>query len=467
MQAQLTHQAFHDALTGLPNRSLFIDRLERAIQRSTRTPSEVAVIFLDLDNFKVVNDSLGHIAGDELLVNVGRHLSSLFREIDTVARLGGDEFTILIEDADGLRQVLKVTERIMAALKEPMMIGQRPVTITASIGVALGGVAASAEDVIRHADLAMYTAKGKGKRRVAVFKPTMHFEALYRLEVEHELRAAIEQGQLSLRYQPEIILATGAVFGVEALVRWEHPTAGTRLPANFIGVAEETGLIVPLGEQVLRRACIDTAAWLAAFDLPDTFALSVNLSPRQFRDPGLVSMVEAAMADAGLHPSRLILEITESILADEPEQVAETLQRLCDLGLQIAVDDFGTGYSSLGRLRHVPVDFLKIDRSFIAGIGTDTADTALVRSMIDLAHALETQVVAEGVETAAQAMLLHELGCDVAQGYLYAKPLLESDITTFFRSTAVARDSRQATSMPVDTSAIRPMSDNAGYDSQP
>jgi len=279
----------------------------------------------------------------------------------------------------------------------------------------------------------MYTAKGKGKARIAVYNPAMHLEALHRLEIEHELRAAIAGGQLSLRYQPEIVLATGEVFGAEALVRWEHPTAGTRLPADFIAIAEETGLIVPLGAWVLRHACLDAANWLATSELPDSFALSVNLSPRQFRDPQLVSVVEAAMTDAGLHPSRLILEITESILADEPDQVTETLQQLCDLGLRIAVDDFGTGYSSLGRLRHVPVDFLKIDRSFIRGVGSNVADTALVRSMIELGHALGTQVVAEGVETREQETLLRELSCDVGQGYLYAKPVPESDIRAYLQ----------------------------------
>lgn len=437
LEAEVTFRAFHDSLTNLPNRALYLDRLEHALRRSARSPSSVAVAFLDLDNFKVVNDSLGHVAGDALLVEVALRLSGAIRDIDTVARLGGDEFMILIEEADGLGQVLHVAERIMTALQTPIMIGQRPVIVTASTGIVLGEAHISAADMIRHADLAMYTAKDNGKDRVVVFNPAMHLHALHRLEIEHDLRVAIDHGELSLRYQPEIALATGALFGVEALVRWEHPDGVTRLPADFIAVAEETGLIVPLGAWVLRHACADAARWIAASDLSETFALSVNLSLSQFRDPLLVSVVRESMADAGLQPSRLILEITESILADDPDHVAETLQLLRDLGVRIAVDDFGAGYSSLGRLRRIPVDFLKIDRTFSTRIGTDVADTALMSSMIDLAHALGKQVVAEGVETQAQAMLLHELGCDVAQGYLYARPLLESDIPALW-STQMA-----------------------------
>jgi len=435
LESEVTFRAFHDPLTGLPNRTLFLDRLAHALRRSAHRLSSVAVIFLDLDNFKVVNDSLGHSAGDGLLIDVATRLADAIREFDTIARLGGDEFTILIEDVVDIGEVMQVAERVQDVLREPITLGDRPVSVTGSMGIALGRGQLLAEDVIRDADLAMYTAKTAGKDRIAIFDPVMHEQALHRLEVGHALRLAVENGHLSLRYQPEMILATGDVFGVEALVRWEHPTDGTLLPSDFIAVAEDIGLIVPLGTWVLQQACRDAANWIATFDVADSFAVAVNLSPYQFRDRGLVAVVEAALADATLHPSRLILEVTESILADDPDHVAATLQTLSERGVRIAVDDFGTGYSSLGRLRHFSVQFLKIDRSFISGLGDDSADSVLVRSMIELGHGLGLQVIAEGVETDVQARVLQELGCDIAQGYLYAEPRSACDIAALWVST--------------------------------
>lgn len=433
LEAEVTFRAFHDPLTNLPNRALFLDRLAHALRRSARRPLSVAVIFLDLDNFKVVNDSLGHSAGDELLIAVAARLSMMIRAFDTVARLGGDEFTILIDDVGGIGEVTQVAERVLTALRDPVILGERPFIITGSVGIALGSSNLSAEDVIRDADLAMYTAKGSGKDRIAVFDPEMHLQVLHRMELGQQLRDAIESGNLSLRYQPEITLASGTIFGAEALVRWEYASDGTLLPDEFIAVAEETGLIVPLGTWVLNQACLDTANWIETGNPPATFAVTVNLSPFQFRDAGLVAVVQAALAQAHLHPSRLILEVTESVLANDADQVVATLHQFRDAGVRIAVDDFGTGYSSLARLRHFPVDFLKIDRSFISELGHDAADMVLVRSMIELGHGLGLQVIAEGVETEAQEDVLHQLGCDVVQGYRYAKPLPGHDIALFWQ----------------------------------
>lgn len=431
LEAEVTHQAFHDTLTGLPNRALFLDRLTHALLRSSRAPASVAVLFLDIDNFKIVNDSLGHAAGDVLLSEVGNRLRLALREGDTVARLGGDEFTILVEDVEGIEQVLVVADRLLEALRQPVMLDDRAVPITTSVGITLGAAHLSAADLIRDADLAMYRAKGDGKNRFAVFDPAMHLQALHRLEVEHDLRIAIERQQFTVLYQPEVTLDTSSMFGFEALVRWEHPTYGTIPPAEFIPIAEETGLIEGIGRVVLREASHRAASWLESFTLPDRFAMSVNLSPRQFRDPHLVEGITTILKETGLPPRYLMLEITESSLMDDPERSTAILRAIHDIGVQIAIDDFGTGYSSLARLQRFPVAFLKIDRSFVWQLGDEASGSVLVKSMIDLAQAMGMQAVAEGVETEEQEQLLRTLGCDIGQGYLYARPLDAAAATSF------------------------------------
>jgi diguanylate cyclase (GGDEF)-like protein len=422
-QQTLTDQATHDGLTGLVNRILFRDRLEHALARAKRQQKSVAVMLLDLDGFKRINDGLGHSAGDDLLMEVGRRLKSVLREADTAGRLGGDEFAVLIEELQQPDDVRHVADRIMATLRSPFVLENKELTVLGSIGVALSGDdVQTSEDLLRNADLAMYAAKEQGKGRVAVFEPGMYDIVMQRISMEEELRRAVANEEFVLHYQPVIELATNNVTGLEALVRWQHPQRGLVPPAEFIPVAEETGLIVPIGRWVLREACRQVAAWQADRAVPLTVRISVNISVKQLEDPTFVSDVGQALRESGLSPKSLILEITEAVLARDPIATDALLKGLKKVGVQVAVDDFGVGYSSLNYLRRLPVDIVKIDRAFVGDL-SGPAEMALTSAIIALSKALKLQTLAEGVERTEQAGELRALGCDSAQGYLFAKPL--------------------------------------------
>jgi diguanylate cyclase (GGDEF)-like protein len=419
MVADAMHQAVHDALTGLPNRVLFSDRIDHALAGAQRRGTRVAVLFLDLDNFKVVNDSLGHEAGDKLLVAVAERLAGALRACDTVARFGGDEFGILLEDVSAVRDAERVAEEIGALMREPFVVGARQHVIGASIGIALSGPSSNTPDaLVRDADAAMYRAKLRGRAGHEVFDEEMRTRALARLRTEDELRHAITAGELCLVYQPIVSLTDGLVVGAEALVRWQHPERGLLAPREFIAIAEDSGLIVPMGDWVLREACRAAAAW----DAEQALYVSVNLSPRQI-GPRLIDAVAAAVTESGLEPGRLALEITESVLLEDSDTAHGTLKALKALGTQIVLDDFGTGYSSLGYLKRLPLDGLKIDRSFVGGLGTDADDSAIVSAVAGMAGSLGLTIIAEGVETVAQVAELRRLDCQRAQGYHFAGPL--------------------------------------------
>src|SRR5215212_345447 len=440
LEQQLHHQAFYDPLTGLPNRALFMDRLEHALTRANRRNFGVVVLFADLDDFKVINDSLGHTAGDQLLKMVSERVKSCLRPEDTAARLGGDEFTILVEDVASVGEGVQIAKRIAEVLDAPFALEEQGVFITASIGIALNDfIEERAEDLLRHADLAMYRAKQSGKARYEVFEPSMSTEALRRLRLENELRRALERQEFKVYYQPILALDGGRIAGAEALVRWEHPQRGLLLPEEFLPVAEDTGLIAQIGEGVLREACLQMRAWQRRYPSSASMTVSVNLSPRQLFRPELVAEI---MAEAEIGPGSLQLEITEGMLASNGvHSPINTLRSLKDLSIQLAVDDFGMGYSSLSYLKRFPVDFLKIDRSFIAGLGQDidyaSKDGQIVAAMIELTHALGLEAIAEGVETAEQLAQLRNMECDLAQGNYFSEPLpsealsvlLEEDLT--------------------------------------
>jgi diguanylate cyclase (GGDEF)-like protein len=418
------YKAFHDGLTGLPNRNLFLDRLQQALDRSSRDRVLRAVLFLDLDNFKVVNDSLGHKAGDELLTEVAGRLRACLRPADTAARLGGDEFVVLLDGVTGIGDATRVAERIAEVLERPIELGERQVVVGASVGIALTADHESEPDVmLRNADVAMYEAKKAGKGRNEVYDPDMFAQALRRLDLGNDLRRAIEQEELRLYYQPKVRLGTDSITGVEALVRWEHPERGLILPDEFIPLAEETGAIVPLGWWVLREACRRAREWGEQYPPALPLGVSVNVSGKQFQEADLVRGLAGILQEVGLEPSRLQLEITESVVMADTEYAAGLLRGLKGLGVKIAVDDFGTGYSSLSLLRRFPLDELKIDKEFVDGLGRIDQDEAIVRLVIDLSHALGLEAIAEGVETAEQLARLREMGCDQAQGYYFWESL--------------------------------------------
>jgi diguanylate cyclase (GGDEF)-like protein len=426
LKEELRHRAFHDSLTGLPNRTLFTERVAHALARRDRSPTPLAVLFLDVDDFKTINDSLGHTAGDQVLRIVADRLRRCLRPSDTVARLGGDEFGILVDDMADAGDALVAAERILAALSEPAFLEGREVSIRASLGITLDAHGHRAETLLRNADLAMYMAKRRGKSRYQVFEAGMHAEMVERLELTAALTRAIEQRQFILEYQPIVNLGSGAIEGVEALVRWRHPTRGLLSPADFIPLAEETGLIVPMGWAILREACARAARWHGSAGLP--LAVSVNLSPKQLTDPQLVAGVRATLEESGLDPGALILEITEDVLMHEVETTMRTMRELKALGVHLAIDDFGTGYSSLSYLERFPVDMLKIAKTFVDGLGNGTERSTLVEAVIRLGEALGLRTVAEGIETAEQLDRLRGLRCEQGQGYLFARPLDEAGI---------------------------------------
>jgi diguanylate cyclase (GGDEF)-like protein/PAS domain S-box-containing protein len=423
-ERQLTQQAFYDALTGLPNRVLFGDRLAQALVRAGRRRDAVGLLFLDLDNFKLINDSLGHQVGDQLLVEAAARLRACVRDQDTVARLGGDEFVVVLELLGGEDDALPAAKAIVHQFSRPFVLDGREVVVTVSIGIAVSNAGLEqAEILLRNADVAMYRAKSDGRARYVMFDPSMHTDSLARLELENDLRQALQHDELRVHYQPIVRMESRKITEVEALVRWQHPTRGLVFPGEFIPVAEDTGLIIPIGMWVLEEACRQVAAWHRQFPNQPPLILSVNLSPRQFQQPSLVADVAQALSKSGLPGSCLKLEITEGIIMRNVEVTIQTLWELKGLGLQLAIDDFGTGYSSLSYLKRLPLDVLKIDKSFVNGIGHKQEDTAIVHAIMAMAKSLNLKVTGEGIETAGQAALLGEWGCDSGQGYLFSKPL--------------------------------------------
>jgi len=446
LEAELAHQAMHDALTGLSNRRLCRERVASALELADAQGHHAAVLFLDLDDFKTVNDSLGHAAGDRLLVEVAERLLNATRGCDTVARLGGDEFAVLLKKVQSEGDPAVVAERIAAALRQPFVLDGKEMFVGTSIGIARSIPGDSAEDLLRNADLAMYEAKSRGKGIYRLFEPSMHEIARERLEIEADLRTALDRGEFRLLYQPVVDLETREMVSVEALVRWEHPTRGLVSPVDFIPAAEATGLIVPLGRWVLGEACRQAVLWepepvdaaARAIDAAPALAINVNLSGRQLQDPALMDDVATALAESGLDPHRLVLEITETVLMQRTEETLEALHALKALGVRLAIDDFGTGYSSLSYLQRFPVDVLKIDRSFIKDIGHAENNAAIARTVIALGDLLSLRTVAEGIETPEQLARLKTLGCVHGQGYHFSRPVSADDVGDLVRARQLA-----------------------------
>jgi diguanylate cyclase (GGDEF)-like protein/PAS domain S-box-containing protein len=421
-QDELARQANHDSLTGLPNRNLLWDRIDGACARTQRYGNFAAVAFLDLDNFKVVNDSLGHTVGDHLLRAVAERLESSLRAIDTVARIGGDEFVLVLSDHKSEQSVSGELQRIVESFSQPFSVDGRELIVTASAGVALYPQdAKDPESLMKSAELAMYRAKESGRNAYQMFTAEMQTRVTERLALEGRLRRALERGEFELHYQPQVDLRSNRVFGCEALIRWRQPELGMIPPASYIPLAEETGLIVPIGEWVLRTACRQCKAWQDA-GLP-AVAVAVNISARQFREKNLLQLVAAILAETGLAPGQLELEVTESVIMHDAQQVIASLEAFRDMGVRLSVDDFGTGYSSLSYLKRFPVDRLKVDQSFVRDLSTDGDDVAIARAIITLGHTMNLRVIAEGVETPEQLAFLRMHQCDEIQGYLFAKPM--------------------------------------------
>jgi diguanylate cyclase (GGDEF)-like protein/PAS domain S-box-containing protein len=427
-EAELAHQATHDPLTGLPNRTLLFDRLEQALRRAVRRPDSIAVLFIDLDRFKVVNDSLGHDRGDELLIAVAERLRECLRPGDTVARFGGDEFVVLCEGLSEDDDALAVARRLRQSFVRPVDAGGQEIYASASIGVAVARENTTARELLRDADAAMYDAKDRGGSRFEVFDAEMRARVLRQLELEQSLRRAVEADELRVVYQPEIDLRTGRIIGAEALVRWEHPTLGLLSPDQFLAVAEETGLVVPLGRTVLRQACRAAARWRADGLGGSDPWVGVNMSAQELTQPDTVEFISEVLAQTGLPPGCLCLEITERTVMGDPDGAGRAIAAIKALGVTFALDDFGTGYSSLEHLIRFPLDFVKVDRSFTDGVGDGGHDTAIVTAIAGMATALGIGVIAEGVETRGQLADLRRLGVPYAQGHLVAAPMPDADL---------------------------------------
>jgi diguanylate cyclase (GGDEF)-like protein/PAS domain S-box-containing protein len=438
LQEELAQQAFHDSLTGLSNRAVFRDRVEHTLARATRTGSRSAVFLLDLDGFKTVNDSLGHDAGDQLLIAAAQRLQFQGRSSDTVARIGGDEFGILLEDDADETSARAMADRLLAAFSVPFEVRGRELFVRATIGIALSVAGESnTDEMIRNADTAMYAAKAAGKARYEFFRPFMHARALERFEVQADLEVALIRHEFVVHYQPIVDFETGKALSVEALVRWNHPTRGLLGPLEFIHIAEDTGVIVPLGLWVLGQACRQTVAWRAEHPEASDLRVSVNLSTRQLLEPDLVARVRQILEESELEPAALTLELTEGSLMQRIEDTVTKLRALKELGVRLAIDDFGTGSSSLGYLQRFPIDILKIDKSFVDGIATlDSEDPALVRAIVEMAKTLRLETVAEGIEETEQLDELRSAGCRSGQGYLFARPLHPDAMGTFLSKVA-------------------------------
>ncbi len=424
-EAQLSHNAMHDSLTNLPNRVKFMNHLQRAINRTVYNPSFCfAVLFLDLDRFKLINDSLGHSVGDQLLVAIGERLEFSIRPGDIVARLGGDEFTILLFNIGDVSDAVQIANRILEQLSLPFQIAGYEVFTSASVGIIVSDeVPRQPEDYLRDADTAMYRAKETGKARYEIFDREMHIRNMNLLRLENDLRRAIEQNEFRVYYQPIVRLDTGETQEFEALIRWQHPFHGLVAPNDFIGMAEETGLIIPIGEWVLREACRQTAEWKRRFPMTKRFSVSVNLSAKQLMHPDLVARITQILEQTGLDPQCLKLEVTESIVLENSDKALAVMAELHSLNISLSTDDFGTGYSSLSYLHRFPFDCLKIDRSFISKMNSDQKSEAIVRTILLLAENLNIETVAEGIETERQLKSLRQLGCKTGQGYLFSKPV--------------------------------------------
>ena len=434
MEAELERLALYDPLTGLPNRALFSDRLSHTIERRGRKQA-TAVYFLDVDRFKRINDSLGHSAGDEVLREVAARIERTLRPEDTVARFGGDEFTVLCESVGGVLEAVGVADRLQREIAQPLRAGGAELRLSASIGIAIAepGDDPDVSRLVEDADAAMYRAKERGGARTELFDMAMRERAVEELAVEQELSHGLDRGDLRLFYQPLVSLVTGEIVGAEALIRWEHPRRGLIVPDRFLGVAEETGLIVPLGMWVLDETCRHLAEWQSR---PDTahLHLSVNLSARELTHPDLVSSVLGCVRESGVDPHSLTIEVTESTAMADGDTGFRALRDLSSEGIRVAIDDFGTGYSSLEQLRRMPVDIVKVDRSFVSGMAADSTDREIVAAVVGMGRALKLCVVAEGIETAEQAEALRELGCDIGQGYLYARPLPAAEMDELAQS---------------------------------
>lgn len=433
-QEKLLYQAHHDFLTSLPNRFLFIDRLEHALERR-QNEGNLALLFMDLDRFKVINDTLGHDSGDKVLQMLARRVNACLRKGDTLARISGDEFSVIVEEAESTDMVVSVARHILDELSKPFHVDGHELFVTASIGISMSpSDGEDSQTLLKHADIAMYRAKDLGRNTYQFYSPEMSGKAFERLSLETSLRYALERDQFKLFYQPQVNVLTGKVIGVEALLRWDHPDLGLVAPGDFISILEETGLIVPVGEWILYTACNQAKAWQEKYDA--ALRLSVNLSARQFNDADLFSIVDYCLQRSGLPASTLELEITESIIMQDKKWIRNIFRKLTDLGVRFAIDDFGTGYSSLSYLKRFPIDTIKIDRSFIRDITSDADDAAIVSAIIAIAKSLKLEVIAEGVETIAQLDFNKARDCSVMQGFLFSEPLLADRVDAFLSDPA-------------------------------